>query len=677
MSMSYAVARLCARWMLFSAALVLQAAASAAERRPLQLDDMARFADVADPQLAPSGDRVAYTVRVSDLKKDKRAHDLWLADWRAGTSVRLTHSPDSESRPRWSRDGQRLGFLSSRGVENEAAQLWILNLAGGEAERVTDLKGGVEDFAFAPDGKRVALIVRDPDPAADAAADDKDKTKPPIVIDRFYFKEDETGYLGKRRKHLYVLDLTTRAVEVLTPGEYDEALPSWSPDGALIAFASKRTGDPDRNDTFGIYVIEPRVGATPRLVTTYQGAGGDTEWATPPQWSPDGKQLAYVAGGDPKLIYYALHSIAVVPVSGGEGRQLTRALDRNTSQPQWSADGRSLYFILEDDGNEQLARINVGTGAVTRLTSGRRSIGAMSVGRGDRIAILQTTVERPNEIFAFDRGRLRQLSRHNDALLAELALGTVEEIRVKSADGTPIGGFVVKPPNYKAGQKYPTLLRIHGGPVSQYANAFMLEWQLFAAQGYVVVAGNPRGSSGRGEAFSSAIYADWGNKDTQDVLALVDAVVAQGLADPGRLGVGGWSYGGMLTNYVIATDKRFRAATSGAAISNVIAGYGTDMYVREYEMELGVPWENPQAWQRISFPFLKADRIDTPTLFLCGESDFNVPLLNSEQMYQALRSRNVPTQLVIYPGQAHGLSKPSYLRDRMERYLTWYAQHLR
>ncbi|MFM7783864.1 MAG: S9 family peptidase, partial [Gammaproteobacteria bacterium] len=193
----------------------------------------------------------------------------------------------------------------------------------------------------------------------------------------------------------------------------------------------------------------------------------------------------------------------------------------------------------------------------------------------------------------------------------------------------------------------------------------------------VLIAANPRGSSGRGQDFAKAIYADWGNKDGEDVLAAVDHAVASGIADPERLGVGGWSYGGILTNQVIARDGRFRAAVSGAGLGNSFAGYGTDMYIREYETELGLPWEKPEVYQRVSHPFLNAGRIDTPTLFLCGEKDFNVPLVNSEQMYQALKSRKVPTQLVIYPGQYHGIETPSYQIDRIQRYLDWYGRYLR
>jgi len=225
------------------------------------------------------------------------------------------------------------------------------------------------------------------------------------------------------------------------------------------------------------------------------------------------------------------------------------------------------------------------------------------------------------------------------------------------------------------GKRYPTILRLHGGPVGQFECSFEEEWQWFAANGYVVLAPNPRGSSGRGEKFQTAIYADWGNVDTQDVLASVDDAVARGIADPDRLAVGGWSYGSMLTNYVIASTQRFKAATSGAGSSNPLAGYGSDQYIREYEQELGPPWKNIDGWLKVSYPFVHADRITTPTLFLCGQADFNMPIVGSEQMYQALRSMGVPTQLVIYPGQHHGIRKPSYVRDRLERYLAWYDEY--
>ena len=272
---------------------------------------------------------------------------------------------------------------------------------------------------------------------------------------------------------------------------------------------------------------------------------------------------------------------------------------------------------------------------------------------------------------------MRALSHQNDAWLGEVSLAQVDEVSFRSRDGTSINGFLVKPAGWTAGRRYPAVLRIHGGPVLQFENEFDEQWQWLASRGYVVIAANPRGSSGRGERFSSAIYADWGHKDAEDVLAAVDYAVREGIADPERLGVGGWSYGGMLTNYVIAQDRRFKAAISGAGISNILAGYGTDEYIREYETELGVPWQRASTWLKVSFPFLHADRIVTPTLFLCGDRDFNVPLHNSEQMYQALKSLGRETQLVIYPGEYHTIRRPSFVRDRLQRYADWYDKFLK
>lgn len=648
---------------------------AAAERRALTADDINAVRQVSDPRLSPDGQWVAYVVRTADPVKDKNNSHIWMSSWDGKQSVQLTNSDDSENMPRWSPDGKYLGFLTARGEDDAPEQVWVLDRQGGEAKPLTGFNGDVLEFSWSPDGKKLALIVNDADPRKLSGAD-KDKTPPPIVIDRYYFKEDVTGYLGTQRHHLYVFEMATRKADNLTPGRFDESMPSWSPDGSRIAFYSNRNQDPDRSNEYGLYTIEPRAGASPTLVATFQGDAGDSSWMSAPTWRPDGRELAFVTAGDPKLIYYSNHNLAIVAATGGTARIVTQSLDRNVIEPQWSGDGKSIYFLLEDDRNQVLSRLHVANGKIDRLLDGRRETTDYDLSRKGRIALLDSTVDTPDAIYAFDGKQARVLSHHNDEWLASAQLGTTEEISFPSKDGIRISGFVVKPPGYVAGRRYPTLLWIHGGPVSQYANSFTLPWQIFASQGYVVVAANPRGSSGRGEAFATAIYKDWGGKDSEDVLAAVDYVVQQGLADPNRLGVGGWSYGGILTNVVIAKDARFKSATSGASISNVLAGYGTDMYIREYEIELGRPWQDLDAYLHNSYAFLHADRIKTPTLFLCGAEDFNVPLLNSEQMYQALRSLGVPTQLVIYPGEHHGIRKPTYLKDRMQRYLDWHGKYL-
>ncbi len=662
-----------------AALLVLAARPSTAaeQLRSFTPDDIDAIREVDDPQLSPDGNWVAYTVRETDAERDEFVTHVWMTSWDGKQTVQLTRSDEGDSEPRWSPDGQSLAFLSSRGDDDAPAQLWLLPRAGGEPRALTTFKGDVLDYAWSPDGKKIALVVMDEDPNKVSDKDkDEDQTPPPIVIDRYYFKEDGTGYLGALRHHLYVLDVATSEVVMLTAGVYDESQPAWSPDGSKIAFVSKRGADPDRSTQTGLYTITPGTIEEPHLVTTFAGIAGDTGDVGRPVWRPDGGALAFVGMRDEKLIYYATQELVVAPLDGTPARMVSADLDRNVSAPKWSADGKSLYTLLEDDRNQHLVRINAASGKVDRLLTGRRETAGFDLGSKNRIVLLDGTVDRPNEVFALEGGKERRLTHQNDAWLDGLEVAPVSEISFDSKDGTRIDGFLALPPGYEAGKRYPTLLSIHGGPTSQFANAFDLEWQILASQGYVIVAANPRGSTGRGEEFAKAIWAEWGGKDAEDVLAAVDYAVREGFADPDRLGVGGWSYGGILTDVVIAKSTRFKAAVSGASIGNALAGYGTDMYVREYEREFGTPWHDTDVYLRNSYPFLHADRIETPTLFLCGEDDFNVPLLNSEQMYEALKSLGVDTELVIYPGQHHHFEKPSYERDRMWRYVAWYAKYL-
>jgi dipeptidyl aminopeptidase/acylaminoacyl peptidase len=675
------------------------AAGQGPARRLVTLDDLHTLKGVVDPQLSPEGDWVAYSVSEANRAEDEYVSDIWMTSWDGRTTLRLTNTPKgSEHAPRWSPDGHWLSFLSSRGESDDANQLWLMDRRGGEAAQVTAIKAGISDYAWSPDGRRLVFVIEDRDTvettdvlpadssgmAPDSARAARDSagrtTAPPIVIDRFYFKEDYTGYVRRKRKHLYLFTLATRRLEQLTAGDVDDLLPSWSPDGQYLAFVSKRVGtDPDRANNWDVWVIQAAKGAVARPLTTFTGPDADPAWESRPVWSPDGRFIAYLQGGPDSLIYYAGPRVAVISwAARGNPLILTAALDRNATAPRWSADGKFLYFLLEDDRAVLLARMPAQGGPVERVIEGRLVVDAFTVGPEGRIAALLEAPDHPAEVVAAEGTALRPLSHQNDSLLAQLRLAPVEEISTRSRDGTVVNGFLVQPTAPPAGGgKVPTILNIHGGPVSQFQDDFNFYWQLLAAEGYAVVAMNPRGSSGRGEKFALAIWADWGNRDAQDVLAGVDYAVKLGLADPARLGVGGWSYGGMLTNYVIAQDTRFKAAVSGASISDILAGYGTDMYVREYEAELGPPWKNTQTWIKLSFPFLHADRIRTPTLFLCGARDFNVPLLNSEQMYEALRSLGVPTRLVIYPNSFHGLSLPSYQRHRWAQYLRWYGEYLK
>jgi dipeptidyl aminopeptidase/acylaminoacyl peptidase len=398
----------------------------------------------------------------------------------------------------------------------------------------------------------------------------------------------------------------------------------------------------------------------------------------PLSWSPDGRQIAYLVGDELKYSAYSQNRLAVISAAGGQPRVLTASLDRPVRQPQWSKDGSSITFVVVDDRSQYPARVPASGGKVERLVTAKSVVTSPSAGASDgAFAVLAATDTEPPEVAALEGGRLRRLSHQNDEWLSKVLLGTTEEFTSISRDGTEVHGLIVKPPTFQAGQKYPTLLRIHGGPNGQDEHAFSFERELFAASGYIVVAANYRGSNGRGSQFQKAIFADWGGKEVVDLLGAMDHVQKLPFVDADRLGIGGWSYGGILTDYTIATDTRFKAATSGAGSALQLSMYGVDQYITQYEQEIGPPWKSPDLWMKISYPFFHADRIRTPTLFLVGEKDFNVPAAGSEQMYQALKSLGVDTQLVIYPGQFHGITTPTYKIDRLKRYVDWYDKYLK
>ena len=656
-------------------------------RQPFRPEDVHRLQQVGDISISPDGEWVAYAVATTNVDKDESAADLYMVNWDGATRIQLTHTADSsESSPQFSPDGKYLAFIAARSGEDSdeaddpkaESQVWLLNRAGGEAQRVTELEGGVSAFAWSPDSSRLVLVSTDPaeKPGKPDKPDKKDDDAPshdtprPIVVERYRFKEDGVGYLGDRYKRLYVFDLAAKKATLLTPGAYDSDEPAWSPDGKLIAFSSKRQGDPDRHSNTDIYVVAAAAGSQARQLTTWEGPDSS------PVFSPDGRRIAYLRGGPAKYADYDPAQIAVVALGGGEPLLPASALDRDVYSPRWSMDGESLYFLLVDDRVQSVANVPISGGSVNVLYPTRTHPGvADSFVVGPKgVAATIAFGQRPSEIYKVDDSTA--LSDHNREFLDSIELATVEGYDVVGKDGVMVGSMLLKPPGFRQGKAYPTIALIHGGPVAQDGYEFDAMAQALAAQGYLVVSPNYRGSSGRGRDFARAIYANWGHLEIEDIHAVMDKLVADGLADPKRLGIGGWSYGGMNTNYAIATDTRFAAAVSGAGIANMLTGYGTDQYITQYENEIGLPWESIDTYVKISYPFYHADRIATPTLFMCGEKDFNVPVINSEQMYQALRSRNVPTQLIIYPGEYHGLSKPSYIQDRLERMIAWYNRYL-
>jgi dipeptidyl aminopeptidase/acylaminoacyl peptidase len=654
----------------------------AATPRAITIDDYFQIRDVGQPELSPDGQWVAYGVRTRMLKEDKNESRLWMVPTHGGEAIPMTAEGVSSSHARWSPDGKFLAFLSSR--NQGKGQVWLLNRLGGEAVKLTETVQGVNDFEWSPDSTRLVLVLQDPKPEDIESAKDKDKDKekpaakpktpPPYVIDRLQFKEDVVGYLDHRRDHLYAFDVASKKTTQLTSGDFDDSDPAWSPDGKSLAFTSNRTTpDPDRNYNSDIWVVaadNTDKGAHLTQVTTNPGSDRS------PTWSPDGKWIAYVTETDVKAMIYATHHLAVSPSTGGEAKVLTVAFDRSVRRPRFSADGHSIYFVASDDGTENLCRIAVTGGEVTRPIGGRLNVNYYSLGKDGAITAQVGMLDRPDEIYLSNGSDLTRLTKTNDALMSQLRLAKIEYVHFKSKDGTPISGYLYKPADYTAGKKIPTLLHPHGGPVGQYSASFYHLAELYAANGYAVLMPNPRGSSGYGQKFCEAIFADWGNKDYQDDMAMVDYALAQGIADPDKLGVGGWSYGGMSTDFIIAQTTRFKAAISGAGIALLSTGYGHDQYMRDYEWELGRPWVNKDVWERVS-PFYRVSSIMTPTLFMGGDVDWNVPIIGGEQMYQALKMLGRTTELVVYPGEHHGFTTPSHIKDRMERFLAWYAHYVK
>jgi len=656
------------------------AVAAQAAGRPLNPQDFYRIQEVSDLQVSPDGKQIAYLVSHNDKEADEIQTNLWMVAWDGGEPIQLTHGTQDVSSPKFSPDGRFLSFLSTP-ANSEQSQLMLLSLRGGEPRQLTKVKQEIGAYDWSPDSRRLVIVMHGPEVEAAAGSGEgaKKKTPPPIVIDGRRFKEDIEGYLtSDSLRHLSLVDAESGTVSALTKDAgYSDERPQWSPDGSLIAFVRTKERGPDQDGMQAIEVIEARVGATPRNLTRVYAPNGQHL-----EWTPDSKQIALLQGLPPRVNAYTSDHLAIVPAAGGTPKPLHEKLDRAVVAYSVEPDGTAFDALIEDDRQMYPMRLPIDGSAPQKLLTDTGVATEMASG-GGHTALMVATDHAAPEVHALDQGKLRKLSHHNDALLRELELGFVEDLNFKDHDGIEVHGLITKPASYVAGRKYPTILWIHGGPNGQDDHSLLfdgyplaLERQLLAAQGYVVLAINYRGSSGRGGAFQQAIMGDWGHKEVDDLLSGVDSVVASGLADGTRLGIGGWSYGGILTDYTIASDRRFKAAVSGAGSANQLSLYGSDEYIFQEDNELGPPWKSQALWLKLSYPFFHADRITTPTLFMGGQKDFNVPIIGGEQMYMALHALGVPTRLIVYPGQYHILTRPSYIEDRAERILAWYARYL-
>jgi len=651
-------------------------AQAAPAKRAISLDDLTRIGRVSAPVISPDGAWFLYSVSHADTKEDKNHSDLWMERWDGSGNMQLTFDDkEGASHPQFSPDGKYISFLSSRPGKAKGTQLWVMNRLGGEPEQFTAITGWeVHDYTWSPDSKRLLLSLAPKDEPE--AEEGKPPAPPkPIVIDRYHFKEDVEGYLrNDERDSLYLYEIATKKLEKLTTDKnVDEENAIWSSDGVWIAYTSNHDEDPDRTYNTNVFVVASKAGSAAKKLTSWVGSDGGKL-----AWSPDSKSIAYTQGATPELALYSQAKPAVVTLDGKVSYPAVK-LDRSASQPCFLPDGKLLY-LASDDRSEYPAEVEQSGDGAHRLLMEEGVSSGLTCTSG-KIAVVHQDDTHMGEIFALEgtgsNWSLRKLTGVNDTLLAELNLVPTEDFTSKSKDGTEVHGLLTKPLGYQAGDKVPTILFIHGGPNGQDAHAFAFERQWFAAHGYAEINVNYRGSAGRGQDYAKAIFADWGHLEVIDLLGAVDEVVRMGVADPNRLGIGGWSYGGILTDYTSASDGRFKAAISGAGMAAPLSFFGVDEYIRQYAYELGVPWKAKDLYIKLSYPLLEADkRMHTPTLYMGGTNDFNVPLVGGEQMYQALKTLHVPTELIVYPGQFHGFTRPSFIKDRYERWLAWYDHYV-
>lgn len=653
----------------------------------MQPEDVYELVSVADPRISPDGTRVAYVVTTMDAVESEYRSAIWLARLDgSGAPRQLTAGDCRDAAPRWSPDGRQLAFTSTRGSdgkdddddEKAVANVFLLPAEGGEARRLTDLDESVEELVWSPDSRRLALLARTRD---EEYAEEVERKRRPRRFRRLFYKLDSVGWTGDRRKHVYVLDVDDGGLRRLTHGDHEHEAPSWSPDGARLVFSGLRDDDWDTRLISRLYVVDAD-GGVPRPLT------GDEGSYEAPAFSPDGTRIAYrylLEDGT-----YPHHvQIGVMNADGGDARLLTTSLDRQCGphpelrEPLW--DGGRIVFSVEDRGNVHLYAVAAdGSSPPELLVGGERAVGGYDVRDGELVFVASTHTTL-RELYAGSDGRA--LTEHGRAFREGRELCEPERFTAVSSDGYEVDAWMIRPPGFEPGRRYPALLTIHGGPFAQYTTGFFDEFQVYAGGGYVVLFANPRGGSGYSEEHGRAIRGPmngagpgWGSVDYEDLMAVVDTALERfDFVDADRLGVIGGSYGGYMTSWIVGHTNRFEAAVSERAVNNFVSMFGSSDLFWDFERQFGGPiWEDVGAYLDRS-PSTYAQRIETPLLVLHSEQDLRCNIEQGEHLFTLLRLLGKDVEMVRFPGESHELSRsgsPRHRAIRFETILEWFGRYL-
>jgi dipeptidyl aminopeptidase/acylaminoacyl peptidase len=624
-------------------------------------------------RVSPDGKRVTYTVIDAVMTPDKSEFvtQIHIANADGSDPIQVTFAEKSSSNPQWSPDGKWLAFTSMRTGKNN---LYLLRVSGGEAEQLTSVKTGVGYFAWSPDGKSIAFTMLDQpsedDEKATKGKDDSRWMDENIKVNRLYVMPVTRGSDGRREMRLLTAGAYNLGTGISNYPSFD-----WSPDGKSIAFFHTKSPKADYWTSADVSAVDVATGEVKAVANTQAAE-------IQPIYSPDGKWIAMAASDSPPQWGFNF-AIQILPAGGGAPRQLAGSFDRSPGLIGWSGDGKRIYFTEARGTTSRIYAIDIETNAISEINRGNEVCATVDINQsGTMLGFVMQFWDRPAEAFISraDRFEPVQISRVNEDI-PKLPLGRTEVIRWKSADGMEIEGLLTYPVNYQAGKRVPLLLQIHGGPAGVFTQTFIANMGLypiatFAARGYAVLRANPRGSSGYGKDFRFANYKDWGGEDYKDLMTGVDHVIKMGVADPDRLGVMGWSYGGFMTSWVITQTKRFKAASIGAPVTNLMSFTGTADIPSFIPGYFGAqPWEALDIYRAHS-PMSHVKGVTTPAIIQHGDADDRVPISQGYEFYNALKSQGVTTRMIVLPRQPHGPNEPKMLLKVMQTNLEWFEKYL-